>query len=175
LPSFCSAGVCTAPAPRAAVGDACPTGSCSGGELQCWAGVCHDPSDATRGAIGDACTPSGPNQCSVELTCPSSGGTCQATNLALGAPCLPSDPDPCALDAHCDGSACVALPSAGESCPTLMCASGFACRCPTDASCTFADYQCVAMHRLGESCTTNVSCWSGSCALGVCAAHDICD
>jgi len=56
-----------------------------------------------------------------------------------------------------------------------MCGIGLACRCPTDAPCTFANYQCIAMHRLGEACTTNISCWSQSCVAGVCAAHAVCD
>lgn len=176
----CSAGKCAAPIAAgascgASMGATCGLGmSCAG--MTAAAAVCQANSAVQVSELGAACDPSGSKLCRDGFSCAytPTGFTCQAP-VAAGAACKLALPGQCPADSYCNArdvmsnGTCVPLPKAGQACVlTDQCAPGHLCL-PEGMK-----PMCFAWLNLGESCTRNEPCRSGSCEQGKCVVRTQC-
>jgi hypothetical protein len=94
-----------------------------------------------------------------------------AMPVAADAACPLGYPDPCPDDQYCmmggtpGMGTCTSLPTAGQPCASGQCALGLRCVVPDGAM----SGVCSVPARLGQPCTANAGCVSGSCEDGVCS------
>ncbi len=175
-----------------ALGNACgggvdpdcgPPGICLGENTQqSQPGTCETASQILIAADGATCDPQNGPWCKNAEPCVITGyasgsivASCSAA-VASGAACHLAYPDECPAGEYCDITStqvylgqtgtCTALPKAGQPCVTPL--SGLN-GCEPYARCDTATNKCVALHRLGEQCASNIGCYSGRCDNGGCA------
>lgn len=179
-------GVCETPSVE---GDACGAGNpaclpmffCLGAdEEQSQAGTCVAWDDLLANAEGETCSITEGPWCELGSTCSVTGITggvtmeCVAT-VESGAACYFGVPSPCPVGEFCNANidigqfegTCTALPGDGEACNTVgfpECAPSLVCDGGT----------CRAIGRLGDDCTSDLTCASGNCDGGTCAAGTAC-
>ena len=178
---ICDRGFCAPPTAEAAAcggstGAACAFGaSCVGGS-NTLSGVCASNASIQSGAVGAACSPSG-MLCKEGLSCAwngASGFSCQ-TAVGSGASCHLSLPSQCPLDQYCSApdtmtpGQCAALPSDGQNCV-------LAGQCAPRHLCVSENSQavCRRIGDLGDPCSGDPLCRSGSCEAGRCVVRAAC-
>ena len=151
-------------------------------------GTCSPLGEIEERTAGQACSPSVGNLCEEGLSCaldalaPELGFSCRAMP-ASGGPCRIGFPENCPRGEYCPltieelalgtfDSECAPLPGDGEPCAVRpenvgpVCAAYTRCDAPTGT--------CLALRDLGETCSSDELCHSGSCDNGGCAPNRAC-
>jgi hypothetical protein len=167
--------------------------ACKGGEPDCidgyfcvgnddamnMPGECKLFDEAFPGKLGDACSLAA--LCEIGLSCNITSiapveGEC-VEKVGSGDACGFAVPDQCPDDEYCTGvtllapGTCTSKPEAGEDCGTNQFMSATVCapyaRCDEGV--------CRELAHLGETCTVNGTCYSGSCVNNGCVPSDSCN
>jgi hypothetical protein len=181
-------GLCVRPA---ASGEAC------GGDVEreCQAGLfcvgddeetamqgqCVAIADVFSGTAGEECNLDRGELCEDDLACVvdqliEPRFECKP-KAEPGEPCSVGLPDQCPATHYCTAAlelgiadgVCAPLPEAGEPCVTTLLGK----RCASGAFCG-PEGECMSRARLGEPCQLDLSCYSGFCVEGACAAPGGC-
>jgi hypothetical protein len=178
----CVSGTCQRPATAGQPCEGAGEPPCSGIDLTCvgssseTAGTCTAWSDVLSGGVGAPCNVPD-DLCDEGLSCVFAGvvmGMASfecAMPVAADAACSLGYPDPCPDHQYCmmggtpGMGTCTPLPTAGQPCASGQCAVGLRCS-STDGG---MGGVCVVPARLGQPCTGDGGCVSGSCEDGVCS------